>query len=140
MVAALGLLILGACSSDPPGPTAAQAEMTLKADIDWLMKVVQARDVKVTNEGGKNIPCGDGKSKRTYGITGVSTSSVDDPLGTLNLLAGGLIKRGYKVASADPAEPRDELVKKESYVKVVTTSPEEKNFILSGETECLRTS
>ncbi|WP_433377106.1 hypothetical protein [Streptosporangium sp. CA-115845] len=140
MIAVVGALALGACSSTPPEPTAAQAEATLKADIDWLMNLIQAESVKVTNEGGKNIPCGEGKSRRTYGITGISTSSSHDPMSTLNILAGGLIKRGYKVASADPVAPRDELVKKESYVKVVTTSPKDKNFVLSGETECLRTS
>ena len=42
VIAALGMLALGACSSDPPGPTAAQAEATLKADIDWLMKLLHA--------------------------------------------------------------------------------------------------
>ncbi|WP_157594288.1 hypothetical protein [Streptosporangium amethystogenes] len=140
MIVALGILALGACSSDLPGPTVAQAEVTLKADIDWLMKLIHAKDVKVTNEGGRNIPCGEGKSRRTYGVIGVSTYSLDDPVSTLNMLAGGLIKRGYKVVSADPATPRDELVKTESYVRVVTTSPKDKNFALAGETECLKNS
>ncbi|MFC4896087.1 hypothetical protein ACFQVD_17170 [Streptosporangium amethystogenes subsp. fukuiense] len=136
----MGVLTLGACSSDPPGPTAAQAEMTLKADIDWLMKLLHVKDVQVTDEGGRDIPCGEGKAKRTYAITGVNTSGVDGSVNTLNMLAGGLGRRGYKVASVDWSAPKDELVKKESYVKIVTTSLREKDFILSGETECLRVS
>lgn len=140
VIAVLGMLTLGACSSDPPGPTAAQAEATLKTDLDWLMKLLHAKDVKVTDEGGRDIPCGEGKAKRTYAVTGVDTSGIDGSVNTLNMLAGGLGRRGYKVSSVDWSVPRDELVKKEAYVKIVATSSSENNFVLSGETECLRMS
>ncbi|MGC5013977.1 hypothetical protein ACLQ2R_24715 [Streptosporangium sp. DT93] len=138
MIAAVGVLILGACSSEPSGPTAAQAEATLKADIDWLMKLLSVKDVDVTDAGGRDISCGEGKAKRTYVVAGVNATGVDGSVNTLNMLAGGLGRRGYEVSSVDWGTPKDELVKKDSHVKIVATSSREKNFVLSGETECLR--
>ncbi|MFI6450750.1 hypothetical protein ACIBF6_04290 [Streptosporangium amethystogenes] len=134
----LGMLALGACSSDPPGPTVAQAEATLKADIDWLMKLLHAKDVKVTDEGGRDIPCGDDKVKRTYAISGVDTSSIDRPVSVFNALTGGLGQRGYKVVSVDWDTPSNELVKEESRIKVTVDSSRKKNFEIFGETRCLQ--
>ncbi|MGS2640493.1 hypothetical protein [Streptosporangium sp. LJ11] len=138
VIVALGILALGACSSEPPGPTAAQAEATLKADIDWLVKSTHAKDVTVTDEGGKDIPCGEGKAKRTYGVAGVDASSVDEPVIIFNMLTGGLGKRGYKVVSVDWKTPSNESVKGESRVKITVDSSRKKHFELSGETQCLK--
>ncbi|WP_329093002.1 MULTISPECIES: hypothetical protein [unclassified Streptosporangium] len=137
-IVALGVLVLGACSSEPPGPTVAQAEVTLKADIDWLVKSTHAKDVTVTDEGGKDIPCGEGMAKRTYGVAGVDASSVDEPVIIFNMLTGGLGRRGYKVVSVDWKTPSNESVKGESRVKITVDSSKKKRFELSGETQCLR--
>ncbi|MFF5107789.1 hypothetical protein [Streptosporangium sp. NPDC000509] len=140
VIAILGVFALGACSSDPPGPTAAQAEATLKADIDWLVKSTHAKDVKVTDEGGRDIPCGEGKAKRTYGVAGVDTSSVDEPVIIFNMLTGGLGRRGYKVVSVDWEKPSNESVKDRSRVRITVDSLRKKHFELFGETQCLRAS
>ncbi|MFF3436811.1 hypothetical protein [Streptosporangium sp. NPDC002721] len=110
----------------------------MRADVDWLMKLLHAKDVKVTDGGGKDIPCEEGKAKRTYAVTGVNTTGIDGSVNTLNMLAGGLGRRGYKVSSVDWSTPRDELVKKDAHIKITATSSREKDFMLSGETECLR--
>ncbi|MEV4747090.1 hypothetical protein AB0K21_12030 [Streptosporangium sp. NPDC049248] len=140
VIATLGMLTLGACSFDPPGPTAAQAEATLKADIDWLVKSTHAKDVTVTDEGGKDIPCGEGKAKRTYGVAGVDTSSIDEPVIIFNMLTGGLGKRGYKVVSVDWEKPSNESVKDKSRVRITVDSSRKKHFEIFGETQCLRAS
>jgi len=139
-IVVLGILAVGACSSDPPGPTAAQAEATLKADIDWLVKSTHAKDVTVTDGGGEDIPCGEGKAKRTYGVAGVDTSSVDEPVIIFNMLTGGLGKRGYKVVSVDWEKPSNESIKNESRIRITVDSSRKKHFELSGETQCLRAS
>lgn len=138
VIVALGMLLLGACSSDPPGPTAAQAEATLKADIDWLMKLLHAKDVKVTGESGRGIPCDDGKVKRTYAVSGVDTSSIDRPVSVFNALTGGLGQRGYKVVSVDWDTLSNELAKEESRIKVTVDSSRKKYFEIFGETQCLQ--
>ncbi|MGW0588398.1 hypothetical protein [Streptosporangium sp. NPDC002607] len=102
------------------------------------MNLLAVKDVKVTDRGGKDIPCDGKKVRRTYAVAGVKRSDVDDSINMLNMLAGGLGRRGYKISSVDRAAPRDELVKKDSRVKTVTTSSRKNNFVVSGEAECLR--
>ncbi|MEV4377621.1 hypothetical protein [Streptosporangium sp. NPDC049644] len=135
MIVALGMLVLGACSSDPP---AAQAEATLKADIDLLMKLLHAKDVKVTDESGVDIPCGDGKVKRSYAVSGTDTSDVDGSVIVFNMLTGGLGQRGYKVVSVDWDTPSNELVKEESRIKVTVDSSRKNYCEIFGETRCLQ--
>ncbi|GAA2880140.1 hypothetical protein GCM10010517_42650 [Streptosporangium fragile] len=134
----VGMSLLAGCGDDePPKPTAAQAEAMLKADIDWLVKLIHVKDVRVAVEGGRDIPCGEGKEKRSYAVAGADTSSIDGPVNTFNMLTGGLGRRGYMVVSVDWKTPGNELVKGESRVRITVDSSRKQHFELSGEARCL---
>lgn len=110
----------------------------MKADIDGLMKQMRPENLRVTDGGGKDIPCGEGKAKRTYSVAGTDASSVDGPVNVFNVLTGGLGQRGYKVVSVDWKTPSNESTKGESRVKIIVDSSRKKHFEIMGETGCLR--
>ncbi|MER7134267.1 hypothetical protein, partial [Streptosporangium saharense] len=62
------LLTVTGCGES--GPTAAEAGETLKTHITELMKQRHALDVQITDSGGRDVPCGEGKAKRTFAAIG----------------------------------------------------------------------
>ena len=78
ITAALLLTLLTACTSED-SPTAAQAGQTLKKHVLQLLKERNAQNVTITDPGGKNIPCGDGKAKQTFAATGLDLPQRESP-------------------------------------------------------------
>src|SRR5262245_61105683 len=78
VLAVANALVLTGCDSDE-GPTAAQAGQTLKNHILQLLKERNAQDVTVTDPGGRNIPCGDGKAKQTFAVVAADADARTRP-------------------------------------------------------------
>ncbi|WP_143737147.1 hypothetical protein [Microbispora sp. GKU 823] len=132
----LALLTSTACTTED-SPTAAQAGQILKKHILQLLKERNAQNVTVTDPGGKNIPCGDGKAKQTFAATGQDlpqrkpSALVDSLLGALKRVAP------YDITSVgDPGEPvhvRDDA----AHTLLTLAAPSSGQYLVSGETECL---
>ncbi|MFC0556344.1 hypothetical protein ACFFHJ_36110 [Planotetraspora thailandica] len=139
-VVVLVSLVLAGCDSDD-GPTAAQAGQTLKSDILQLLKERDARDVTVTDPGGKDIPCGDGKAKQTFAATGTDGSRMTEPYILRTAMLGALSRVGHyqTVGTSTPDSPI--RVVNESTATILTLDSSAAGiYAVSGETQCLRSS
>ncbi|GAA3441644.1 hypothetical protein [Planomonospora venezuelensis] len=132
---AVALLTVSGCAEKDP--TAAEAGETLKLHITELMKERHALDVKITDPGGRDIPCGEGKAKRTFAATGTDPASHRTPDGLNTLLLGSL----SRVATYDIVEDRGnapiKLANNEHRTVIVLESPANGQYGVRGETECL---
>jgi hypothetical protein len=139
-VGVLALLALAGCGTDEP--TAAEAGETLKAHITTLAKEANIRDVKVTDPGGKDIPCGNDRAKRTYAIAGRDVA----PQRTPDMLKDGLLGALGRVASyelTNASEPISEpyrVADDETKTVLILDSPGSGQYVVTGETRCLPTS
>jgi hypothetical protein len=139
-VGVLMLLALAGCGADEP--TAAEAGEALKTHITKLAEEANIRDVRVTDPGGKDIFCGNGRAKRTYAISGRDVA----PERTPNTLKSGLLgtlKLVAKYELTNPEEPIDKpwrAVDDEAKTMLVLDSPGNGRYAVSGETQCLPTS
>lgn len=129
-------LTLASCGSSDP--TAAEAGQTLKADILLLLKKRSAQDVTITDPGGRNIPCGEGKAKQTFAATGRDSTAGRDAEGLNAMLMGTLntIAR-YKVVSANAVGQPVRVVNDETKTTLTLASPGNGTYAVRGETECL---
>ncbi|GAA4202337.1 hypothetical protein GCM10023074_37020 [Microbispora amethystogenes] len=132
----LTLLAPVACSSEET-PTAAEAGQTLRTHILQLLKERNAQDVTITDPGGKDIPCGDGRAKQTFAATGEdlptrgSDALTDALLGALKRVAPyGLVTSGR------PGEPM-RVRNSASHTSLTLASSESGQYVVRGETECL---
>ncbi|MEV7966846.1 hypothetical protein AB0O34_12810 [Sphaerisporangium sp. NPDC088356] len=133
----LAPLALTACTSDK-GPTAAQAGQTLKIHILQLLKERSAADVKVTDAGGNDIPCGEGKAKRTFAATGRDSAGSSDPEALNTLLVGALSRVAkYEVVSAGAPGAPIRVVNSTTRTALVFNSPGNSLYVVTGQTECL---
>lgn len=135
----VALLALAGCGDgDSDEPTAAEAGATLKQHITQLLERVRASDITVTDPGGKNIPCGEGRAMQTYGATGVDNFGSGDPAGLVTNMVGGLTALGdYTLADAELGETKRELVSATARTRIILESPAEKRYVVTGRTECL---
>ncbi|WP_203951432.1 hypothetical protein [Planotetraspora mira] len=135
MAVAIPLALTG-CDSDD-GPTAAQAGQTLKNHILQLLKERDARDVTITDPGGQNIPCGDGKAKQTFAATGrgFPQTEPDDQIGALV----GALKRVAQYEIVDPGGSGKPVRMRNTTTRtsLVLGSPANGLYSVSGETQCL---
>ncbi|GAA3798460.1 hypothetical protein GCM10022226_17260 [Sphaerisporangium flaviroseum] len=136
LLVSLTPMAMTSCSSDT-GPTATQAGQTLKKHILQLLKERNAENVVVTDPGGKDIPCGDGKAKQTFAATGDDLPErkpdvlVDSLWGALGRVAP------YEFVSAgDPGAPV-RLQSKMTRTVLVLSSPRSGKYLVTGETFCL---
>ncbi|MBO3744695.1 hypothetical protein J5X84_01350 [Streptosporangiaceae bacterium NEAU-GS5] len=139
--AALVLLSLTACSAQtPPQPTAAQAGETLKTHIDQIMRGANASDVKITDPGGKDIPCGEGKSIRTYAATGVNEIGSGDPDSLVLAMRGALDDDSqYLPVEIAVDQGRLRLFNPRLHTHLILESPSKGQMLALGETDCLPT-
>ncbi|GAA3600743.1 hypothetical protein GCM10022419_101140 [Nonomuraea rosea] len=139
-VSLIALFTLTGCGGPaaPQVPTAAEAGETLKDHITRTLTGAQAKDVEVTDAGGKDVPCGDGKVKRTYAATGKeSIGSPDSGILTLSLI-GALDKVAeYDLTAANASDTQQEVVNKDLHLRLVLASPARGQMLVKGETECL---
>ncbi|MEU8276108.1 hypothetical protein ACFYOK_22515 [Microbispora bryophytorum] len=133
-------LALSACTDPAPElPTAAQVEPTLKRHIDQTVKNAVSRDVKVVDPGGKDVPCGNGKYKRTYAVEAKSLWNSDSDILTTALIGALDYVAEYKLTGADEDPTRQEAVSAEYHTKIILSSPSKGQMVVQGETECLPT-
>ncbi|MEU0486552.1 hypothetical protein ABZ260_46230, partial [Streptosporangium sp. NPDC006013] len=64
--------------------------MTLKVHIIELMRQRSVLDVQITDFGGRDIPCGEGKAKRTFAVVGRDTTERTEGDSLNTLLLGSL--------------------------------------------------
>ncbi|MFF0308161.1 hypothetical protein ACFYSC_12070 [Streptosporangium sp. NPDC004379] len=122
------------------GPTAAEAGETLKNHITELMKERHALDVKITDSGGRDIPCGEEKAKRTFAAIGrdpVERTGSD----MLNDLLLGALSRvaSYRIVE-DHGDAPIRLANDKYKTMIILESPGSGQYGVRGETECLPTS
>ncbi|MEV7803494.1 hypothetical protein AB0O28_11160 [Microbispora sp. NPDC088329] len=139
-VAILLMLLAPTACTSKDSPTAAQAGQTLKNHVLQLLKERNAQNVTVTDPGGKNIPCGDGKAKQTFAATGQDLPQRKPPALVDSLL--GALKRvaPYDITTVgDPGEPvrvRNDA----AHTLLTLASPRDGQYSVNGETECLTVS
>lgn len=135
----IALLALAGCGDgNSDEPTAAEAGAILKQHITQLLERVRASDIKVTDPGGKNIPCGENRAVQTYGATGVDNFGSGDPEGLVTNMVGGLTALGdYTLTDAKLGDTKRELVSTTARTRITIESPGEKRYVVNGRTECL---
>lgn len=130
--------MLFGCTSDKE-PTATQAGQILKFHILKLLKERTAADVKITDAGGVNKPCGDGKAKQTFAATGRDSGGSDDPEALNALLVGALGRVAeYQIISADIPGAPIRAVSRSANTVLTFNSPGRAIYSVAGETECLK--
>ncbi|MCT9929412.1 hypothetical protein N5079_04180 [Planotetraspora sp. A-T 1434] len=141
-LAVLGLaaLALAGCTSDK-GPTAAQAGQTLKNHILQLLKERDAENVTITDPGGRNIPCADGKAKQTFSATGNDNFRKTAPHILRTAMLGALERVGnYDVVGVPEPNKPIHVTDVSSATNLVLDSPSVGVYSISGETRCLSVS
>ncbi|MER5627587.1 hypothetical protein ABT061_41860 [Streptosporangium sp. NPDC002544] len=133
----LATLSLTACGEKQP--TAAEAGETLKAHILKLLKEVNAKNIQITDPGGKDIPCGEGRAKRTFAAIGKDTAQQTKPeilntqlLGALNEFAD------YRMANSESNALR--ATSESAKTSLELGSKEIGQYAIQGETNCLNQS
>ncbi|GIH99187.1 hypothetical protein [Planobispora takensis] len=134
-ICAVALLAVSGCSEKEP--TAAEAGETLKLHITELMKQRHALDIKITDSGGRDIPCGEGRAKRTFASIGRAASTEIDGDGLNSLLHGALSRVADYEIIDDPGNAPIRLASKEYRTVIILESPGHGDYRVRGETECL---
>lgn len=137
VVCAVVLLAVSGCGDN--GPTAAEAGETLKAHITELMKKSQVLDIRITDSGGRDIPCGEGKAKRTFAAVGRDPASNRKPDSLNTLLLGALSGvASYRIVE-DRGNAPIRLANDKYKTVIILRSPSNGQYAVRGETECLPT-
>ncbi|MGV9326743.1 hypothetical protein [Streptosporangium sandarakinum] len=136
--AVMMLVAVSGCGES--GPTAAEAGETLKNHITELMKQRYALDVRITDSGGRDIPCGEGKAKRTFAATGRDPDS-GRKADSLNTLLVGTLSAvaSYRIVE-DHGDAPIRLANEKYKTVLVLESPGKGQYAVRGETQCLPTS
>ncbi|MFC4060608.1 hypothetical protein ACFOWE_20080 [Planomonospora corallina] len=121
-------------------PTAAEAGETLKRHITELMKRSQALNVEVTDPGGRDVPCGEDRAKRTYAAVGQDAEPHSDANGLNGLLVGALSSVASYQITEDPGNAPIKLASEMHRTKLIFESTEDGQLKVRGETECLPSS
>ncbi|GII01804.1 hypothetical protein [Planobispora takensis] len=130
---AAGLAMAG-CSENEP--TAAEAGATLKTHILKLLDEVSAQNVQVTDPGGKDIPCGDDKAKRTFAATAPDSSPERAPYILNNIMTSALDRvADYDIADSSGAEIR--MTNESTKTVILLDSTTKGRYAVRGETQCL---
>ncbi|MFI7046906.1 hypothetical protein ACWDTT_13235 [Streptosporangium sandarakinum] len=136
-VAACAVAVLAVSGCGASGPTAAEAGETLKHHITEVMKRRRALDVQITDPGGRDIPCGEGKAKRTFAAVGRDRAPGTEP-GLLNdLLMGALFRVArYRIVEDEENAPI-RLAGDEYRTVIILDSRRHGQYGMRGETNCL---
>ncbi|MET9064031.1 hypothetical protein [Streptosporangium sandarakinum] len=136
--AVMVLVAVSGCGES--GPTAAEAGETLKNHITELMEERHALDVRITDSGGRDISCGEGKAKRTFAATGRDPASQRKGDSLNDLLLGALSRVApYRIVE-DHGDAPIKLANDKYKTILILESPGSGQYAVRGETECLRAS
>ncbi|MBB2911490.1 hypothetical protein FHS43_002763 [Streptosporangium becharense] len=134
------LLLAGTALSACGGkePTAAEAGETLKTHVLKLLGEVRAKNITVTDPGGKDVPCGDGGAKRTFAATGQGEPPHSEAIFMKDEMRGavGRVAKYTGVGVPDLSKP-SKIASEESRTILVLDASSTGDYIVSGETECL---
>ncbi|GAA3117344.1 hypothetical protein GCM10010466_05420 [Planomonospora alba] len=135
LAGALSALALLAAACGEQEPTAAEAGETLKTHVLRLLDEVSAQDAQVTDPGGKDIPCGDGKAKRTFAATAPDSSRERAPY-ALNAIMVSVLDQ---IADYNIAESSGTIIRMahESTRTVIVLESAKGRYSVRGETQCL---
>jgi hypothetical protein len=130
-------LALTGCTSDK-GPTAAQAGQTLKNQVLQLLRERDALDVRVTDPGGANLPCGNGKARQTFAATGVDAARETTPYILRTAMLGALDRISvYKIVGRIEPTKAVRVADAEHKIQLTLDSPSNGVYSVAGETDCL---
>ncbi|GAB3901378.1 hypothetical protein GCM10027612_64660 [Microbispora bryophytorum subsp. camponoti] len=102
------------------------------------MKERNAQNVSITDPGGKNIPCGDGKAKQTFAAIGEDLWPGTEPDALNDMLLGALGRVGaYRISGTPDAQTPVEVVNRSTRTILRLSSREKGRYQVQGETECL---
>lgn len=133
--AVMVLVAVSGCGES--GPTAAEAGETLKNHITELMKQRHALDIRITDSGGRDIACGEGKAKRTFAATGRDPAERTGSDMLNDLLLGALSRVApYRIVE-DRGDAPIRLANDKYKTVIVLESPGGGKYGVRGETECL---
>ncbi|ACZ89052.1 hypothetical protein [Streptosporangium roseum] len=132
-------LTLAACGEREP--TAVEAGATLKAHILKLLKEVNTQNIQITDPGGKDIPCGDGKFKRTFAAIGHGAPPYSQPIYMKDEMRGALgrVANYTSIGVPDLSKPAT-IADKSARTVLVLDASSMGRYLVSGETECLNQS
>lgn len=135
MGCAVVLLVVSGCGDS--GPTAAEAGETLKSHITELMEESHVLDVRITDPGGRDLPCGEGRAKRTFAATARDSAPQSEPDGLNTFMVGALSSVApYRIVE-DPGNAPIRLANDEYKTVIILESPANGQYAVRGETECL---
>ncbi len=138
-IAVVAVSVLSGCGDNARRqPTAAQAGEVLKRHIDQTLKNALAEDIKITDPGGKDIPCGNGKYKHTYAVEArAGVGSGDSEIITVALVGALSHVADYDLVGPSGRLTEEEAVSAEYYTRLNLSSPAKGKMVARGETECL---
>ncbi|WP_329428909.1 hypothetical protein OG339_06780 [Streptosporangium sp. NBC_01495] len=129
------MLTVSGCGDS--GPTAAEAGETLKSHITELMKESHVLDVRITDSGGRDIPCGEGRAKRTFAAAARDSAPNSNPDGLNTFMVGALsLVAPYQIVE-DRGNAPIRLANDEYKTVIILESPANGQYAVRGETECL---
>ncbi|MER6172554.1 hypothetical protein [Streptosporangium sp. NPDC001681] len=135
----LATLSLTACGEKQP--TAAEAGETLKAHILKLLEEVNAKNIQITDPGGKDISCGEGRAKRTFAATGqdIAPERQANGLNEMMVSASKRVANYELVSIGDPDDINDPMtvVDESSRTSLILQSSTNGRYAVRGETKCL---
>ncbi|MBP2705693.1 hypothetical protein JOL79_17910 [Microbispora sp. RL4-1S] len=130
-------VLLSSCTGEDR-PTAPQAGQTLKNHILSLLKERGARNITVTDPGGRNVPCADGKAKQTFAATGFDVARTTSRETIRSMLLGALDRVApYKIVNPGPMAAAIHVVNAAAHTKLVLDAPKDGFYLVSGTTDCL---
>ncbi|GAA0445476.1 hypothetical protein Acor_76030 [Acrocarpospora corrugata] len=132
LVAVIAVTVIG----NEKEPTVAEAGETLKAHVLKLFDELRARNIQVTDPGGKDISCEDGKAKRTFAATGLDISPQRMPDILNNIMIGAMGRvADYQVANSQGSAVR--MVNEPARTVILLNSTKNGQYSVQGETQCL---
>ncbi|MFI0424275.1 hypothetical protein [Spongiactinospora sp. 9N601] len=117
-------------------PTAAEAGATLKAHILRLLDEVSGQDVRITDPGGKDIPCGEGKVKRTFAASALDNTRQRDAR-TLNIQMVAAVNEFANYDITDPEGPDFSMASDGTKTSLHLNSSDDGRYSVRGQTSCL---
>ncbi|MEO3862438.1 hypothetical protein [Acrocarpospora sp. B8E8] len=135
LVAVIALVVINGGQREPE-PTATEAGAALKTHILQLLDEVFAQNVQIIDPGGKDIACGNDKSKRTFAVTGLDSDTESTPYSlNVRMLSAMDVVADYDITDSSGAVIR--MANEATKTVILLESTAKGTFSVRGETQCL---